>query len=49
MRSKGEESAAEDTGYAAESDPSPAVGCVADTVADDQGTGEGDKTGRGVE
>lgn len=49
VRGKGEECAAEDTGYAAEDEPGPAVGRVADAVADDKSAGNGDKTGRGVE
>ena len=44
MRGEREECAAEDAGYAAGGEPSPAVGSVANTQADGEGTSDGYET-----
>ena len=49
MICEGEKGAAEDAGDATEDQPGPAVGGMADAVADDEGAGDGDETGGGVE
>ena len=49
MRGEREECAAKDGGYAAENEPGPAVGGVANAVANGEGAGGGDDTVRRVE
>ena len=49
MRSEREQCAAEHAGYAAKNKPGPAMGRIANAVADGEDAGDGDETGRGVE
>ena len=49
MRGEREERTAEDAGDAAGDEPGPAMGGVADTVADGQGADDGDESRGGVE
>ena len=49
IRSEREQCAAQHAGYAAKNKPGPAMGRIANAVADGEDAGDGDETGRGVE